>query len=123
MSQQHVRFERLSVLGSGTRTVTEKARLAKGVSLGRVVTLVRLLPLAEADLNARERFIGKGRVLMRLEEQSAVTTLELGRARTHYLAREFIDGISMRTLLLRARERGSAPPIAFACDAVLQLCT
>jgi len=116
------RFERIRLLGSGTRTVTEKARVGAGASAGRVVTLVRLLPHAEADTAARETFLEKGRLLMRLQERAIVEALELGRSKTHYLARQFVDGVSVRRLLTRARERAIGVPLGFACDVVIQLC-
>ena len=52
---QKGRFERLALLGSGTVTVTEKAKVTTGTSVGRIVTLVRLLPHAEADAAAHEK--------------------------------------------------------------------
>src|SRR5262245_61915913 len=121
MVQQHGRFERVCVLGSGTRTVTEKARVGAGASAGRMVTLVVLLPHAEAEAGAREAFLDKGRVLMQLEEGTIAETLELGRSRTHYLAREFVDGVSLRRLSAHMRTRGLWLPPAFGCDVAVQL--
>jgi TonB family protein len=118
---QKGRFERLALLGSGTVTVTEKARVTTGTSAGRVVTLVRLLPHAEADHNLRGMFIEKAQGLMRLSDTNIVEALELGRTNTHYLAREHIEGHSMRKLLKTLRADGEQVPVGFACDVVVQL--
>jgi hypothetical protein len=115
------RFERLHLLGSGTRTVTEKARVAVGASTGRVVTLVTLLPHAEASAPVRDGFIARGQALMQLDHPQVPEPLELGRSRTHYLAREHIEGHSLRRLLAAVRRDGRLLPAGFACDVVIQL--
>ena len=118
---QKGRFERLALLGSGTVTVTEKARVTTGTSAGRVVTLVRLLPHAEADPKLRGFFVEKAQGLMRLTDNNIVEALELGRTNTHYLAREHIEGHSLRKLLKTLRADGEQVPVGFACDVVVQL--
>ena len=118
---QKGRFERLALLGSGTVTVTEKARVTTGTSAGRIVTLVRLLPHAEADHNLRGMFVEKAQGLMRLSDNNIVEALELGRTNTHYLAREHIEGHSLRKLLKTLRADGEQVPVGFACDVVVQL--
>src|SRR5215467_12746687 len=115
------RFERICILGMGTHTVTEKVKVGTGASAGRVITLVALLPHADAEPTPREAFVEKSRLLMQLQERMIAETLELGRARTHYVAREFIDGVSLGKLLRYQRSRGLALPAASACEVALQL--
>ena len=115
------RFERIGVLGSGTRTVTERASVTAGASAGRIVTLVRLLPLADSDRAVREAFVEKGRILMATREPMIPETLEVGYERTHYVAREFVEGVSLGKLVAHLRGRGQNVPPAFACGVVLQL--
>jgi hypothetical protein len=118
---QKGRFERLALLGSGIVTVTEKARVTTGTSVGRVVTLVRLLPHAEADAAVRDAFVEKVQALMRVSDNIVAEALELGRTNTHYLAREHIEGHSLRKLLRTLRAGGEEVPVGFACDVVVQL--
>src|SRR5262245_10782023 len=103
-------------------TVTEKARVGSGGSIGRIVTLVRLLPHAEAEDRARDAFIEKGQALMRLSGTAVAETLELGRAKTHYIAREHVAGVSLRRLSRITGEDGMSLPVGFACDVIVQLC-
>ena len=118
---QKGRFERLALLGSGIVTVTEKARVTTGTSVGRVVTLVRLLPHAEADAAVRDAFVEKVQALMRVSDNIVAEALELGRTNTHYLAREHIEGHSLRKLLRTLRAGGEEVPVGYACDVVVQL--
>src|SRR5262249_52739811 len=88
---------------------------------GRIVTLVRLLPHAEADPAVRGMFVEKAQGLMRLSDNIVAEALELGRTNTHYLAREHIEGHSLRKLLKTLRQQGEEVPVGFACDVVVQL--
>src|SRR5262249_40134795 len=45
----------------------------------------------------------------------------LGRTNTHYLAREHIEGHSLRKLLKTLRAQGEEVPVGFACDVVVQI--
>src|SRR5262249_58490684 len=89
--------------------------------VGGIVTLVRLLPHAEADATVRDGFVEKAQALMRVSDTIVAEALELGRTNTHYLAREHIEGHSLRKLLKTLRGDGEQVPVGFACDVVVQL--
>src|SRR5262252_4720013 len=123
MESDRDRFALLSVLGSGSRTTTEQSAVRTAGSGVRVITVVRLRPDSEADGRTRDTFVTKARVLMALSEPTIAATLEFGYSRgSHYVAREFIDGLTLRQILKTARDNRMQLPAAFACHVVLQQC-
>src|SRR5438094_8727865 len=121
MQPDRDRFSMLRVLGAGTRTTTEQSVVQSGDAAERVITVVRLRPEAEADPRVRDTFVRKARVLMALTEPSIATTIEFGHNKgTHYVAREFVEGLTLRQILKAAHDNHIQLPVAFAWHVVLQ---
>ena len=90
-------FEVLSVVGQGGMGVVYKA-LQK--SLGRTVALKVLSPELSADPDFVDRFTREAQALAQLNHPNIVTVYDSGlHDRVPYLVMEFVDGVSLRSLL------------------------
>jgi hypothetical protein len=113
------RFERLCILGMGTTTITEKARIVSGPRVGQVVALVHLSPHWQKNERVRERFIEKGRALVQLGDAVA-ETIEAREGDAPFIARDFASGISVRQVLATVRGPDHMPQ-SLACHLVAQM--
>jgi serine/threonine-protein kinase len=94
-------YEVLEELGSGGMG---KVYRAKNVMLERIVALKTLTPLLSADEGFVQRFLKEARVAARLNHPNIVQIYDFGCVEgIHYLAMEYVDGLSLRALLKRGR--------------------
>ena len=94
-------YEVLEELGSGGMG---KVYRAKNVTLERIVALKTLAPQFSADQGFVQRFLKEARVAARLNHPNIVQIYDFGcEEGVYYLAMEYVDGQSLRTLLKRGR--------------------
>ncbi len=111
-------LEILQCLGRGGMGVLYKARQPR---LDRLVALKILAPEKEQDPQFAERFAREAKALARLSHPNIVTVHDFGETNgLYYLIMEFVDGMSLRQLLLAGRmppeqALGIVPKI---CDAL-----
>ncbi|HEY8551427.1 MAG TPA: protein kinase [Vicinamibacterales bacterium] len=91
----------LSPLGSGGMG---QVYLAEDVRLGRKLALKILPPGALAEPDRLERFEREARSISALNHPNIITIYDTGEARgLRFIATEFIDGVTLRSLLARGR--------------------
>jgi serine/threonine-protein kinase len=91
----------LSPLGSGGMG---QVYLAEDVRLGRKLALKVLSPRALRDEGRLRRFEREARTVSALNHPNILTVYDIGQAgETHFLATEYIDGDTLRTVLDRGR--------------------
>jgi serine/threonine protein kinase len=96
-------LEILRRLGQGGMGVVYQARQPK---LDRLVALKILAPEKEAEPKFAERFAREAQALARLNHPNIVTVHDFGeREGLYYLLMEFVDGVSLRQLLVQQRVR------------------
>jgi len=97
-------LEILECLGRGGMGVVYKARQPR---LDRLVALKILAPEKEHDPQFAERFAREAKALARLSHPNIITVHDFGEIDgLYYLIMEFVDGVSLRQLLLA----GKMPP-------------
>lgn len=90
-------YEILGKLGVGGMGAVYKARQ---VSIDRVVAIKVLYPKFVKDREYLERFLREARLLARLQHPNIVAAIDAGEIRgTPYFVMEFVDGVSLSTLL------------------------
>jgi serine/threonine protein kinase len=120
------RYELLSLLGQGGMGAVWLARLMAHLEFKKVVAVKTLLPQFASDPRFRGMFLDEARITSRLDHGNVVQTLELGEfGGWLYQAMEWVDGDSLRTLMMAMdREQQRMPPaiglriIADACAGV-----
>ena len=94
-------YEVLEQLGAGGMG---RVYRAKNVTLERIVALKTLAPILSADEAFVQRFLKEARAAARLNHPNIVQIYDFGcEEGTYYLAMEYVDGPSLRTLLGHAR--------------------
>jgi serine/threonine protein kinase len=94
-------YEVLEELGSGGMG---KVYRAKNLTLERIVALKTLAPQFSADQEFVQRFLKEARAAARLNHPNIVQIYDFGcEEGAYYLAMEYVDGQSLRTLLRRYR--------------------
>ncbi len=98
--------------------------VARGpVGFNKLVVVKRLLPHFVNDPVAREMFLDEARLAGRLNHPHVVQTFEVGEeGSTYFIAMEYLDGQSLRSVLRRLRAEGlRLTPVqcaAIVCDAL-----
>ncbi len=111
-------YEVLEELGSGGMG---KVYRAKNVTLERIVALKTLAPKFSADQGFVQRFLKEARSAARLNHPNIVQIYDFGcEEGVYYLAMEYVDGQSVRTVLTRGRfsERQALLVIRYAVRAL-----
>ena len=94
-------YEVLDVIGAGGMGRVYRAR---NVTLDRVVALKTLAPQFSSDTGFVQRFLKEARAAARLNHPNIVQIYDFGcEEGTYFLAMEYVDGPSLRTLLGKAR--------------------
>ena len=118
IAEKFPQFEILECLGRGGMGVVYKARQK---SLNRLVAIKILAPERVHDARFAERFAREAELLAKLSHPRIVTIHDFGvTGELYYLVMEFVDGVSLRTLL---RDGKLEPTQALAivpeiCDAL-----
>ncbi|MGE0785494.1 MAG: protein kinase [Sandaracinaceae bacterium] len=84
----------------------------------RYLVIKRILPEYEKDDAFVQMFLDEARVMMRLKHPNVVHVYKFGREdSTHYIAMEWVNGISLGKLIRRARDTGGIP-LVVACKLI-----
>src|SRR5262249_3689044 len=93
--------------------------LAQDTRLGRNVALKILPAEVAADESRMNRFVQEAKAASALNHQNIITIYEIGEAKsTHYIATEFVDGLT-----LRQKIRQAALSASEALDVAIQVCS
>ncbi len=97
--------------------------LAKDPQQKRMVVLKRILPYLAQDSEFVKMFLDEARIAAQLHHPNCVEILELGQLdKALFIVMEWIDGVDLRRLILREKERGRLIPPAIAAQIVARLC-
>ncbi len=95
--------------------------LAREEAIGagsRYLVVKRILPEYEQDEAFVQMFLDEARVMMRLKHPNVVHVYKFGKEdHTHYIAMEWVNGVSLGKLIRRARQTGGIP-IPVACKII-----
>jgi serine/threonine-protein kinase len=107
------RYEILGRLAEGGMAKIYLARVRSAAGLERIVVVKHLSPEAQ-DAEGKKTLVMEAKLLSRLSHPAVVSIEELGEENgRHYLAMEWVRGVSLRRLLGAARDAGGLPwPIA-----------
>jgi serine/threonine protein kinase len=88
----------------------------KGVEgFEKVVAVKRILPHLSSNKDFVEMFIAEAKMVASLSHPNIVQIFDLGKIEdTYYIAMEFVEGKDLRTILTRARTRGTLPGVDLA---------
>ncbi|HTO98014.1 MAG TPA: serine/threonine-protein kinase [Myxococcales bacterium] len=107
------KYKLVRLIASGGMAEVYLARQAGAAGFQKLVCLKRILPHLARDKQFVEMFLNEARLAARLDHPNIVSIYDLGEANGNYfIAMEFIDGPSLRTVARRAHERGERLPIA-----------
>lgn len=89
----------------------------------RMVALKRILPNIAADPDFVEMFVEEAKLAVQLRHANIAQIFELGLVdKSHFIAMEYVSGVSLRTMWDRARGRNRLLPIAMSCHIVQKVC-
>ena len=112
-------YEVLEELGAGGMGNVYRA---KNVTLERIVALKTLAPQFATDEGFVQRFLKEARAAARLNHQNIVQIYDFGcEEGVYYLAMEYVDGQSLRTLLKRRGRFSERDALALIRQAVRAL--
>jgi eukaryotic-like serine/threonine-protein kinase len=109
---------RLAVGGMSELFMAEEA--VDGEALRYVV--IKLLPAGGVEAEAERLFLREGRTLLRLDHPNVCHSYAFGKVGARcYIAMEWIDGVSLRELLLAARDAGRSLSYALSANLIAQV--
>lgn len=101
------RYEIIDKLGEGGMAEVFLARYEAAAGAVRQVVVKRMLPSVLSDEHTLALFVSEARLTMQLSHGNLVQVFDFGEVDGQYfLAMEYVDGLSLTTLLERTRERG-----------------
>jgi len=111
-------YERLSPIGAGA---IGQVYVARDSRLGRLAALKLLHPHYTRDPSFVWRFIREAQAASALNHPNIITVYEIGEVNgTHFIATEFIEGVSLRDRLSKGRlDQADAIAVAIQCAAAL----
>ena len=88
----------------------------KGVEgFEKIVAVKRILPHLSTNKGFVEMFINEAKMVAGLSHPNIVQIFELGKIDdSYFIAMEFVDGMDLRTILTRVREKGIIPDVDLA---------
>jgi eukaryotic-like serine/threonine-protein kinase len=117
------RYELLSLLGQGGMGAVWLARLMAHLEFKKVVAVKTLLPQFAGDPRFRGMFLDEARITSRLDHGNVVQTLELGEfGGWLYQAMEWVDGDSLRTLMMAMERDDERMPAAISLRIIADAC-
>jgi eukaryotic-like serine/threonine-protein kinase len=109
---------RLAVGGMSELFMAEEA--VDGEALRYVV--IKLLPAGGVEAEAERLFLREGRTLLRLDHPNVCHSYAFGKVGARcYIAMEWIDGVSLRELLIAARDAGRSLSHALSANLIAQV--
>ena len=105
-------YELARRLGSGGMAETFLAVRRGPAGFEQHVCVKRILPAFEADPQFVEQFMEEARLAAQLRHANITQVVDFGAVEgSHYLALELVDGMDLRTLLKRQRDRGGSQTV------------
>ena len=115
---QGTRFDKYEIRTPIGKGGMGEVYLANDTKLGRTVALKILSADVTKNSEHLRRFVQEARATSSLNHPNILTVHDIGQAgSTHYIAAEFVDGVTLRKRLLERRMR-----LADALDILTQVC-
>ncbi|MEQ9081029.1 MAG: protein kinase [Sandaracinaceae bacterium] len=115
-------YELARRLGSGGMAETFLAVRRGPAGFEQHVCVKRILPAFEADPQFVEQFMEEARLAAQLRHANITQVVDFGAVEgSHYLALELVDGMDLRTLLKRQRDRGERLDAALVAHVGIEL--
>lgn len=100
-----------------------RGRMSGVEGFERMVALKRILPNIAADPDFVEMFVDEAKLAVQLQHANIAQIYELGKVgESHFIAMEYISGVSLRIMWDRARGRGKLLPIPMSCYIMQKVC-
>ncbi|MGH9337526.1 MAG: serine/threonine-protein kinase [Vicinamibacteria bacterium] len=114
-SSDYGRYSLLERVATGGMAEVFRAK-RKGVEgFEKVVAVKRILPHLSSNKDFVDMFIAEAKMVASLSHPNIVQIFDLGKIDdTYYIAMEFVEGKDLRTILTRARNRGTLPGVDLA---------
>lgn len=104
------------LLGRGGMAEVYKARAVRGALTGQQVALKRLRNDMQSQAVITELFVREARILESLRHPHIVRLLDHGvEDNIHYIAMDYVRGVSLQHILWQCRERDIRLPVDFSC--------
>jgi eukaryotic-like serine/threonine-protein kinase len=117
------RYELLCLLGQGGMGSVWLARMDAGHGFDKLVALKTLLPQFAADVRFRTMFLDEARIASWIVHGNVVQILELGeQGGWLYQAMEWVEGDSLRRLMVAAERRAKPIPPAVGLRIIADAC-
>jgi serine/threonine protein kinase len=113
----------LERLASGGMAEVFRAKRAGVEGFEKVVAVKRILPHLSDNREFVTMFVDEAKMVAGLSHPNIVQIFDLGRIETsYYIAMEYVHGRDLRTIIKRARERGTPTPIPLALFVTGRVC-
>src|SRR6185369_15655755 len=117
------KYELVRKLAAGGMAEVFLAKFEWARGLEKTVVVKRILQHMAEDPGFIEMFFSEARLASQLSHPNIAQIIEFGEAEdVNYLAMEYVDGPSLRTLLKAMRTRGDRMPFALCAKIVASAC-
>lgn len=117
------RYEVLRRLATGGMAEILLATETGLAGLERLVVIKRLLPHVVSETKSVKMFLQEARIVARLRHPGVVQVIELGEQDgSYFIVMEYVEGSSVRELLVAAQRSGQRVSIDAACSIAVQAC-
>ncbi|MGE5126065.1 MAG: serine/threonine-protein kinase [Betaproteobacteria bacterium] len=116
-------YQLLERVAVGGMAEVFKAKRTGVQGFEKVVAVKRILPHLSENEDFVEMFVHEAKVVAGLTHPNIVQIFDLGRiGRSYYIAMEYVHGRDLRTVGVRAREKGLRLPLDLSLRVVSQVC-
>ena len=123
MTQQVGKYQLIRKLATGGMAEVFLAKAAGPMGFEKTLVLKRILPHLAEENAFVEMFLSEAKLAAQLTHPHVVQIFDFGEANgTYFLAMEYIDGPSLRTLIKRASAQGLELPLAMCARLVSHAC-
>src|SRR6218665_4219148 len=99
------------------------AKAAGPMGFEKTLVLKRILPHLAEEPTFVDMFLAEAKLAARLTHSNIAQIFDFGESEgAYFLAMEYIDGPSLRTLIKRAATHGLAPPLAVCARLISHAC-
>jgi serine/threonine-protein kinase len=121
--QQIGKYQLIRKLATGGMAEVYLAKAAGPMGFEKTLVLKRILPHLAEEPAFVEMFLSEAKLAARLTHPNVVQIFDFGEADgTYFLAMEYIDGPSLRTLIQRASAQGLSLPLTACARLVAHAC-
>ncbi|MGE0784834.1 MAG: serine/threonine-protein kinase [Sandaracinaceae bacterium] len=108
-------YRLLEKLGQGGMAMVYRGERQGQAGFKKTVAIKRMIPQYRRDPSLLERFAAEARTNARLDHPNLVAVVDFGVKPEPYLVMEFVEGISLASLLERLAEQNQKLEVAAAC--------